>query len=70
MLVSNKPNLKLIKMTNKLKKTKKKSRFPSLDFLLERRLLRLVYSRPKMCPENSNLNTYTITNFEKHHIPI
>lgn len=47
MLVSNKPNLKLRKVTNKIIKTKKKSRFPSLDFLLERRLLRLVYAKPK-----------------------
>ncbi|MFR6600294.1 MAG: DUF3278 domain-containing protein [Streptococcus sp.] len=35
MLVSNKPNLKLRKVTNKLK-DKEKSRFPSLDFSLER----------------------------------
>ena len=30
-----------------VEKDKEKSRFPSLDFSLERRLLRLVYAKPK-----------------------
>ena len=46
-LVSNKPNLKLRKVTNKLKRQRKIQVFPAWIFSLERRLLRPVYAKPK-----------------------
>ena len=44
--VSNKPNLKLKKMTNKLKRQRKNPGFPAWIFA-RKKTLRLVYAKPK-----------------------
>ena len=68
-LVSNKPNLKLKKMINKLKRQRKNPGFPAWIFCSKEDFLDL-YTRSINVSRKSYLNTYTITNFKKHHIPI
>ena len=63
MLVSNKPNLKLRKVTNKLKRQKKNPGFPAWIFRSKEDFLDL-YTRSLNVSRKSYLNTYTITNFK------